>query len=263
MSPHELREIRGREMAMIFQDPLNSLNPVLTVGMQMLEMVQLHQSLSRKEAIGLIEKMITDVGIPDAKTIIKRYPFELSGGMCQRIMIAMALSNNPDLLIADEPTTALDVTTQAQILDLIRRLRTKFNSAIILITHDLGVVAEVCDSVLVMYAGNIVEEGPIDAIFDTPSHPYTWGLLGSLPNAQRSKSQLQMIPGSPPSLLNLPPGCPFHPRCSYALPVCSERLPELEIIEGDTHHKAACHLSMDVRRKESKRTFRSGNPGIV
>jgi oligopeptide/dipeptide ABC transporter ATP-binding protein len=249
----DLRAIRGREMAMIFQDPLTSLNPVLTVGVQMLEMIQLHQSISRKAALSQIKQMISAVGIPDPESIIRRYPFELSGGMRQRIMIAMALSNNPDLLIADEPTTALDVTTQAQILDLIRRLRTKFNSAIILITHDLGVVAEVCDSVLVMYAGSIVEDGSVDMIFDAPSHPYTWGLLGSLPSARRGKGRLQMIPGSPPSLLRLPPGCPFQPRCAYALPVCSEVRPPLEPVEASPGHAAACHLSHEQRRAEAGR----------
>jgi len=251
MSTPDLRAIRGREIAMIFQDPLTSLNPVLTVGVQMLEMIQLHRAISTHEALAQIRQMISAVGISDPESIVKRYPFELSGGMRQRIMIAMALSNNPDLLIADEPTTALDVTTQAQILDLIRRLRTKFNSAIILITHDLGVVAEVCDSVLVMYAGSIVEQGSVDSIFDAPSHPYTWGLLGSLPSAGRGRGKLRMIPGSPPSLLRLSPGCPFQPRCAYAMPACSETTPVLEPVDPTPGHAAACYLSLEQRRSEA------------
>jgi len=252
MDSRRLRQIRGREIAMIFQDPLTSLNPVLSIGTQMLEMIQLHQSLSRKAALKAIHQMLTSVGIPFPESFCKRYPFELSGGMRQRVMIAMVLLNNPDLLIADEPTTALDVTTQAQILDLIRRLRKQMNSAIILITHDLGVVAEVCDSVLVMYAGRIIEEGLVDEIFYQPSHPYTWGLLGSLPNSQNSRARLRLIPGSPPSLLHLPSGCPFHPRCAFALPECAEKLPLLEAVDGTSTHQAACHLSLDARKQAYK-----------
>ncbi len=204
--------------------------------------------------------MLADVGIPNPAERLTSYPFELSGGMRQRVMIAMGLLNNPDLLVADEPTTALDVTTQAQILSLIKRLRTEFDSAIILITHDLGVVAETCDNVLVMYAGQVAEQGPVDSIFDRPSHPYTWGLMGCLPRLNFGASRLRSIPGSPPSLLQPPPGCSFHPRCPYAMPICGHARPVLEQVEsGFGPHFTACHLEPAFRLKESNRLF--GEPG--
>ena len=227
MSSSKLRGIRGNDMAMIFQDPMTSLNPVHTIGRQLMEAVLIHQDVPRQQARARAVESLKAVGIPRADRRIDDYPHQFSGGMRQRVMIAMALVNNPDLLIADEPTTALDVTTQAQILRLLDTLQEEFGSAIIMITHDLGVVAEIADDVVVMYAGEVVEQGPVDVLFGAPQHPYTWGLLGSLPRLDVSVDRLVQIPGQPPSLLNPPSGCRFHPRCPYAMDICRTTHPVL------------------------------------
>jgi peptide/nickel transport system ATP-binding protein len=249
-SEEQVRKLRGRNMAMIFQDPLSSMNPYYTVGNQIIEAYRLHNNVSKAVARKHAIDMLGRVGIPQPETRVDSYPFQFSGGMRQRAMIAMALSCDPELLIADEPTTALDVTVQAQILDLIRDLQQEFNSAVIIITHDLGVVAEVSDDILVMYGGRCVEYGTAEDIFHQPEHPYTWGLLGSMPRLDRDRSdRLMPIKGSPPSLINVPNGCAFSPRCPYA-----ERnggrseteRPELrEVAPG---HKVACHLGREDRR---------------
>jgi peptide/nickel transport system ATP-binding protein len=228
MNEDELQEVRGNEMSMIFQDPMTSLNPVYTVGAQIAEAIQIHEradkGVARRRAVDLLKQ----VGIPNAESRVDNYPHEFSGGMRQRAMIAMALACNPDVLIADEPTTALDVTIQAQIIELIDRLKDEFNSAVILITHDLGVVAEIADRVLVMYAGQVVEQGSLDEIFYDPQHPYTWGLLGSIARLDQDRpDRLPQIAGQPPSLLAPPAGCRFAPRCPHAFEKCAE-LPALE-----------------------------------
>jgi oligopeptide/dipeptide ABC transporter ATP-binding protein len=242
LSTEEMRNIRGNQIGMIFQEPMTSLNPVFTIGNQISEAISIHnKSLSRKELRVKTLEMITLVGIPSPESRIDDYPHQLSGGMRQRVMIAMALSCNPQLLIADEPTTALDVTIQAQILDLIKKLQKEFHTAMILITHDLGVVAETCNNVAVMYAGRIVEEGTVEDIFNHPKHPYTKGLLNSVPHfesGQRLK-KLETIPGIVPSLANLPPGCRFQTRCKFATDICKETDPPLEVISGA--HRAACY----------------------
>src|SRR4029079_10089165 len=232
-SSSRLRTIRGDEIAMIFQDPMTSLNPVHKIGRQLAEAVALHNDVSSKEAYARALELLKAVGIPRAERRIDDYPHQFSGGMRQRVMIAMALINNPDVIIADEPTTALDVTTQAQILALLKRIQDDFGSAVIMInphlgvtpetpdariviTYDLGVVAETADDVIVMYAARIVERGPVRSIFNEPRHPYTWGLMGSLPRLDTNLERLYQIPGQPPSLLNPPSGCRFHPRCAFA-----------------------------------------------
>jgi peptide/nickel transport system ATP-binding protein len=251
MSPHELRTIRGNDIAMIFQDPMTSLNPVHTVGRQLIEAIRLHRDTSKEGAKKRALELLKAVGIPRADRRIDDYPHQFSGGMRQRVMIAMALVNDPDLLIADEPTTALDVTTQAQILTLLTRLQSEFGSAIIMITHDLGVVAEIADDVVVMYAAEIVEQGTVDEIFKKPHHPYTWGLFGSLPKIDQDVERLVQISGSPPSLLRPPSGCRFHPRCPYAFAPCPTIDPDLVPVPDQPGHLQACLLDEDTKNREA------------
>ena len=253
MPAGRLREIRGNDIAMVFQDPMTSLNPVHKIGKQLIEAILLHQDISKAQARTRALDLLKAVGIPRADRRIDDYPHQFSGGMRQRVMIAMALVNNPDLLIADEPTTALDVTTQAQILALMNTLQKEFGSAIMMITHDLGVVAEVADDVVVMYAGEVVEQGSVYGLFSRPQHPYTWGLLGSLPRLDASVERLVQIKGQPPSLLNPPPGCRFHPRCSYAMSVCMTDDPELLPSPSDPEHLNACHLDPETKTREGER----------
>ena len=257
MSPRRLREIRGDDMAMIFQDPMTSLNPVHTIGKQLIEAVLLHRDVTKKVAKARAVELLEAVGIPRAGRRIDDYPHQFSGGMRQRVMIAMALVNDPDLLIADEPTTALDVTTQAQILNLMKTLQQEFGSAIIMITHDLGVVAETADDVVVMYAAKVVERAPVDEIFARPRMPYTWGLLGSLPRLDADVDRLVQIPGQPPSLLNPPQGCRFHPRCPYVMSVCRAEEPMLEPVPGNSEHLQACHLDEETKRREAEKLLAS------
>ena len=240
----ELRHVRGKEIAMIFQDPMTALTPVYTIGWQIAEQVLTHNAVSKRAARDRAVELLTAVGIPNPEVSVDRYPHQLSGGMRQRAVIAMALSCNPSLLIADEPTTALDVTVQAQILELIQKLRRDFGSAVVLITHDMGVVAEVADRVQVMYAGRIVERGAKRDLFKAPRHPYTWGLLDSIPPLDGPRPRrLKSIAGMPPSLLDLPTGCAFGPRCRYRFDKCDER-PGLA---GSGGHDSACFLSPDAR----------------
>lgn len=247
----EMRAIRGNDISMIFQDPMTALNPVFTIGDQIGEAIRLHQHMSRKEAIQRGIEMLKVVGIPEPEQRVKQYPHEFSGGMRQRAMIAMALACNPKLLIADEPTTALDVTVQAQILRLMKNLQTRYNTAIILITHDLGVVAETCDLVAVMYAGNCVEYGDVQTLFKEPLHPYTWGLLNSQPKLNtEGQSELEPIQGNPPDLAQLGPGCSFYPRCPYGRQICSEEKPILT--EYSAGHLVACHLTGQLSRPGAK-----------
>ncbi|MCY0878653.1 MAG: ABC transporter ATP-binding protein [Firmicutes bacterium] len=240
-TPGEMRQIRGKDMAMIFQEPMTSLNPVYTVGDQIAETILLHQRVSRREAFQRAVEMLRLVGIPAPERRAREYPHQLSGGMRQRVMIAMALACNPKLLIADEPTTALDVTIQAQILDLMKRLQSEFHAAIMLITHDLGVVAETCDRVAVMYAGKVVEEASTEALFREPLHPYTEGLLASIPRVDEDRREkLHVIEGTVPNLLHLPPGCPFQPRCPRAMEICRVQAPILSEVEPG--RKVSCWL---------------------
>ncbi len=220
LSEDEMVKIRGSDMSMIFQQPTSCLNPVFQIGAQVAEVLEIHQGLGTEEAWKQAVEMFRKVGIPDPETRAKSFPHEISGGQAQRVMIAMALACMPDLLIADEPTTALDVTIQAQILDLMRRLRTETGTAILLITHDMGVIAEMCDNVAVMYAGQIVEYTDVNTLFEEQLHPYTEGLLAAIPVLGEVRESLAVIPGSVPNLINLPPGCKFHPRCPYVKPMC-------------------------------------------
>ncbi|MBT2398128.1 ABC transporter ATP-binding protein [Streptomyces sp. ISL-100] len=236
----ERRKVRGREMAMIFQDALSSLNPVLTVGEQLGEMFVVHRGMSRKDAKAKAVELMDRVRIPAARERVGQYPHQFSGGMRQRIMIAMALALEPSLIIADEPTTALDVTVQAQVMDLLAELRRELNMGLILITHDLGVVADVADKIAVMYAGRIVEEAPVHDIYKAPAHPYTKGLLESIPRLDQKGQELYAIKGLPPNLTHIPPGCAFHPRCPLARDVCRTDVPPLYEVSED--RGSACHF---------------------
>ena len=251
LESEEVRRLRGKRMAMIFQDPLSAMHPYYTVGNQIIEAYRIHNDVSAKQARAHAIEMLDRVGIPEPDRRVDAYPHQYSGGMRQRAMIAMALSCDPDLLIADEPTTALDVTVQAQILDLIRDLQKEFNSAVIIITHDLGVVAELADDIMVMYAGRAAEYGSAEQIFNEPQHPYTWGLLGSMPRFDRERSErLLPIPGSPPSLINVPSGCAFSPRCTYSERNDGRSESERpELIDAGGRHLVACHLPVAERRQ--------------
>ncbi|EMT50777.1 ABC transporter ATP-binding protein [Brevibacillus borstelensis] len=240
-SEKRMREIRGNEIAMIFQEPMTSLNPVYTIGDQIGEAIRLHMKVGKKEALGRAVEMLKRVGIPRAEGIVREYPHQLSGGMRQRVMIAMAMACNPELLIADEPTTALDVTIQAQILDLMRHVNKESGTAILLITHDLGVVAEMCHRVVVMYAGNVVEEGDVRTILKEPKHPYTIGLLNSLPKLEVSQERLYSIPGNVPIPGSIQMGCRFSPRCEQADDKCRTQMPELKTVGAN--HRARCWMT--------------------
>ncbi|HEU5278219.1 MAG TPA: ABC transporter ATP-binding protein [Gaiellaceae bacterium] len=255
MNEDELEDVRGNEMSMIFQDPMTSLNPVYTIGAQICEAIQIHERADKGAARRRAVELLKQVGIPNAEERVGNYPHEFSGGMRQRAMIAMALACNPDVLIADEPTTALDVTIQAQIIELIDRLKDEFNSAVILITHDLGVVAEIADEIVVMYAGRIVERAMKRELFYDPQHPYTWGLLGSIPRLDRPKQErLHSIKGTPPSLIRMPPGCKFRPRCPHAFEKCTQE-PSLENRVEDPKHLDRCWLSVDDKRRLRESTL--------
>lgn len=246
LSEGELRHLRGNDISMIFQDPMTSLNPFLRISTQMIETIRLHQSMSRKEALAKSIEMLKLVGIPAAEERIHNYPHQFSGGMRQRVMIGMALSCEAKILIADEPTTALDVTIQAQILELIQELSKKLDTAVILITHDLGVVAGMCDTVCVMYAGKIVEKAKTDDLYANPSHPYTYGLIQSVPRLDKAHDgKLFSIEGQPPNVIDLPPCCPFHPRCHKAMDICRTQYPPTKDLGNG--HEVSCWLFIDEK----------------
>jgi oligopeptide/dipeptide ABC transporter ATP-binding protein len=260
-SDAELRKIRGKEIAMIFQDPMTSLNPVHRIGAQIVEQIQAHEEVSDAEARDRVVELLERVGIPRARERVDSYPHEFSGGMRQRVMIAMALSCDPAVLIADEPTTALDVTIQAQILREMRDLRERSGTAIILVTHDLGVVADIADRIAVMYSGRIVETGTLDEIFYDPQHPYTWGLLGSIARVDRPRpTRLPSIPGQPPSLISQPEGCHFRPRCRHEFAQCTEHPPLENRIPDHPGHADRCWLPVDEKR--TKRVVADGQIGL-
>ena len=247
LSMDEMRQVRGKEIAMIFQDPMTSLNPVMTIGRQITEMLELHMNMDKKQARARAAELLTMVGIPRAADRLDDYPHQFSGGMRQRVMIAMALSCVPQILIADEPTTALDVTIQAQIVDLVKKLRDELGMAIVWITHDLGVVARLVKNVIVMYAGFIIERSPVDDLYLHPSHPYTLGLLGSLPRLDdNERHRLVSIDGAPPDLVDLPKGCPFYPRCTFRIDRCKEENPPLMPV--GPAHETACWVDVTTRR---------------
>lgn len=250
LSEADVRKIRGRRIAMIFQDPMTSLNPFLKISQQLMEITQLHLGHSKSQAYEHAIKMLERVGIPDARRRAGEYPHQFSGGMRQRVMIAMALSCKPELLIADEPSTALDVTIQAQILELIKRLKVETGTSVILITHDLGVVAGMTDQVIVMYAGKLFEQAPTRELFELPGNPYTKGLMRSVPNPSTEQGGLYQIPGQPPDLTRLPSGCPFVPRCERAEEICKREFPPL--VQLNAHHHSLCHFAKEVY-EESQR----------
>jgi len=248
MDDAQIRKIRGNEISMIFQEPMTSLNPVFTIGAQIMESLILHQHMTKVQAKAKAIELLQQVNIPRADKIIQEYPHQLSGGMRQRVMIAMAFACKPGILIADEPTTALDVTIQAQILEFMNELKAQYNTAIILITHDLGVVAEMADEVTVMYAGKVVESAPVTEIFANPRHPYTVGLLNSKPSIHETRPKLEVIEGNVPNPAHLPSGCYFHPRCKYARDDCRVTLPGLEELGGNTPHKVRCFYAGEVSK---------------
>ena len=235
-----MRSIRGKQISMIFQEPMTSLNPVFTIGNQMTEVVRLHQKVGYREAVAICSRMLARVNLPDPVRILSNYPHELSGGMRQRVMIAMEMSCNPDLLIADEPTTALDVTVQGQVLAILQDLVGRISTSVLFITHDMGIVAQLCHRMAVMYAGHIVEQGPVQDLFDHPLHPYTVGLMRTIPRPDDRRKRLVPIPGTVPSPLDPLPGCPFQPRCSYALDLCRKEQPASSLV-GE-NHLVSCHL---------------------
>jgi peptide/nickel transport system ATP-binding protein len=252
LSPNELREIRGKDIAMVFQDPFACLHPMYRVGDQIAEAYTAHSDDGKGKAMARAVELLDHVGIPNAKSRARDYPHQFSGGMRQRAMIAMALVHNPSILICDEPTTALDVTVQAQILELIEEVKRAFDIGVILVTHDLGVVAETANSVMVMYAGRIMEYGPARDVFEQPQHPYTWGLLDSMPSVEKKLTMLVPIEGSPPSLLAPPSGCPFHTRCRYRFEPCPTERPPLTVPTDDAHMDA-CFLPWDEKVREGQR----------
>ncbi len=247
LSGDEIQDVRGKDLAMIFQDPFACLHPMYRVGNQIVEAIRVHEEVSKQAARERATELLAAVGIPRPKERFRDYPHQYSGGMRQRAMIAMALVHNPDILIADEPTTALDVTVQAQILELIDRIKSEFDIGVILITHDLGVIADVAQTVMVMYAGRAMEIGSKEELFERPLHPYTWGLLESIPRVDQKGSRLVPIEGSPPSLIRVPPGCPFHPRCPHRFQPCDNKRPDLRDRGGG--HPEACHLDIDEKRR--------------
>jgi oligopeptide/dipeptide ABC transporter ATP-binding protein len=260
MPKKELRRLRGGDVAMVFQDPMTSLNPVLTIGDQIAEAITVHDSnVKEADAMKRVVDLLTLVGVPNPEQRVKQYPHEFSGGMRQRGMIAMAIANQPKLLIADEPTTALDVTIQAQIIEVLKAAQHETHAATILITHDLGLVAELCDRVVVMYGGRVVETGDVFTIFANPRHPYTVGLMDSLPKLVGEEEMLRPISGQPPSLINLPPGCAFHPRCflSGGRTRCRTEVPPLRPV-GDSQHLSACHFAEELQERHPERSAAGG-----